>query len=420
MIKVYIKQINKVLTLILFLVAFLLFGSSVKAEKAHRLNIYMFYGTGCPHCAKELEFLEEMAFEYGELVHIYEFEVYYNEVNAQRFNKALEELDVKMGGVPLTFIGDEVIVGYGSDQTTGKDIKDRVEFCLTNNCDDTLFEILKPSENDRLLGVSKKAENSNSSVEKTENKSQQEVINLPIIGEINAADVSLPFLTIIIAFMDGFNPCAMWVLIFLITMLINMQDKRKLYILGTVFIATSALVYFIFLAAWFNFFQFVGYVYWIKVVIGLLALVTGVIHLRNALKSKGECHVTNAEQRKSIMDRIKSITKENNLWLAILGMIALAISVNLVEVVCSAGLPAVYTNLLASANLSFVQYYAYLFLYILVFMIDDLVIFFVAIKSFQAIGITSKYSKYSSLIGGLIMIIIGFLLIFKPELLMFG
>jgi len=243
---------------------------------------------------------------------------------------------------------------------------------------------------------------------------------LPIIGEINAADVSLPFLTIIIAFMDGFNPCAMWVLIFLITMLINMQDKRKLYILGTVFIATSALVYFIFLAAWFNFFQFVGYVYWIKVVIGLLALVTGVIHLRNALKSKGECHVTNAEQRKSIMDRIKSITKENNLWLAILGMIALAISVNLVEVVCSAGLPAVYTNLLASANLSFVQYYAYLFLYILVFMIDDLVIFFVAIKSFQAIGITSKYSKYSSLIGGLIMIIIGFLLIFKPELLMFG
>jgi len=233
-------------------------------------------------------------------------------------------------------------------------------------------------------------------------------------------DLSLPVITIIIAFMDGFNPCAMWILIFLITMLINMKDKKKLYILGTVFIVTSALVYFVFLSAWFNFFQFVGYVYWIKIAIGLVALATGSVHVKNALTSKGECHVTNSQQRASIMERIKKITKENNIWVAVIGMVILAISVNFIEVVCSAGLPAVYTNLLASANLSTVNYYLYLILYTVIFMFDDLFIFFVAVKTFHATGITSKYSKYSGIVGGVLMIIIGLILILKPELLMFG
>jgi hypothetical protein len=103
-----------------------------------------------------------------------------------------------------------------------------------------------------------------------------------------------------------------------------------------------------------------------------------------------------------------------------MGIISLAISVNLIELVCSAGLPAIYTNLLSSIELPGWQYYLYLFFYILIFMLDDLIIFFVAVKTFQVTGITNKYTKYSSLIGGIIILIIGVLLIFKPEVLMFG
>jgi len=408
-------------TFITFLFFFFFCLPKTTYSQDNLVNVYIFHGTGCPHCAKELDFLQEVSTKYQQKINIYQYEIYYSKSNAQIFEKVAENIDVKIGGVPFVVIGDQPIIGYGTDQTTGKEILNRIDFCLKNSCYDTTYKIVNPQESDKLAITNPKTIQAQINQENTtKTESLEKIISLPILGPVNTADISLPIITFIIAFMDGFNPCALWILIFLITMLINMKDRKKLYILGSVFIVTSALVYFVFLAAWFNFFQYVGYVYWIKVIIGLVALTTGFLHIKNALKNKGGCHATNEKQRESIIEKIKTITKENNFRIAITGMIILAISVNFVEVVCSAGLPAVYTNLLASANLTTPKYYAYLIFYVLIFMLDDLIIFFIAIKSFQATGITNKYSKFSSIFGGIIMIIIGTILILKPELLMFG
>jgi len=411
--------LKSALSVVLTALFFSTFVSQVRAENK-TVNVYMFYGTGCPHCAKEIDFLKDISAENNDDVKIYSYEIYYDRANSELFNQVAEFVELEVGGVPLIIIGDEPIIGYGSDATTGQDIKNRIDYCLNNQCDDLVANIINPKEEDKLFGTKEVENQTEINYEKSDGKKYPEEIELPVFGKINLVNFSLPVITIIIAFMDGFNPCAMWILIFLITMLINMKDKKKLYILGTVFIVTSALVYFVFLSAWFNFFQFVGYVYWIKIVIGLVALTTGVFHLKNAFTSKGECHVTNSKQRASIMESIKKIIKENNLWIAVAGMIILAISVNFIEVVCSAGLPAVYTSLLASANLSTFKYYLYLILYTAIFMFDDLFIFFIAVKTFHAVGITSKYSKYSGIIGGALMLVIGLILILKPELLMFG
>jgi hypothetical protein len=264
----------------------------------------------------------------------------------------------------------------------------------------------------------KGVETENKSTPNSDNSTTQ--INTYIFGNIDLKSVSLPLATILIAVVDGFNPCAMWILIFLITMLINMKDKKKLYILGSVFIITSGAVYFLFLSAWFNFFSLIGYVYWIKIIIGIVAIISGILHIKGALFSKGGCKATNEGQRESIMERIKKSLGQKSFLLSIIGIISLAISVNLIEVVCSAGLPAIYTNLLSSIKLSTYEYYLYLLLYIFFFMLDDLIIFFIAIKTFEVTGIAKKYTKWSNLIGGVIILIIGIILIIKPELLMFG
>jgi len=212
----------------------------------------------------------------------------------------------------------------------------------------------------------------------------------------------------------------MWTLLFLISLLLGMQDRRRMWILGSSFIITSALVYFLFLSAWLNLFLFLGVVTWVRWIIALVALGSGTYYLYDYCRNQSGCSVMGDEKRQAVFNKLKEITQKKQFFLALGGIILLAIAVNLVELVCSAGLPAVYTQVLSLSNLASWQYYLYLALYILVFMLDDLFIFFTAMLTLKAVGIESKYSRLSHLIGGILMVIIGTLLLFKPSWLMFG
>ncbi|MDD4785188.1 MAG: hypothetical protein PHH12_01915, partial [Candidatus Shapirobacteria bacterium] len=326
--------------------------------------------------------------KYQDKVTVSEYEIYYNQENAQIFSDLVKELNIEVAGVPLLIINEDYVLGYGSEETTGIIIEEKIK---------------------KILGNEKTNENSSAPV----------YLNI-FSKKIDLKSLSLPIATILIAFVDGFNPCAMWILIFLITMLINMKDKKKLYLLGTTFILVSGLMYLLFLSAWFNFFKYIGYVYWVKIIIGIVAIICGILHIKNGLFSKGECKVTNQTQRQKIIQKIKDILTQKKLFFSLIGITTLAVSVNLIEIVCSAGLPAVYTNLLSTIKLSTFEYYFYLFLYVLIFMLDDLIIFFLAIKTFEVSGISKKYTKLSGIVGGIIILIIGIILIIKPELLMFG
>ena len=271
-------------------------------------------------------------------------------------------------------MGEKYFSGYGTDETTGVEIAREIIRCNENGCIDNLIAIL-PGElvNSAVVVIEPKEVVITKGGQ--EDESSPLYLDTKIFGKVDLKSISLPVATFIIALMDGFNPCAMWILIFLITMLINMKDRKKLYILGSVFILVSGLVYFVFLVTWFNFFKLTGYVKWIKVIIGIIAIITGIMHVKDGLSSKGGCHATNEKQRKTIMTRIKKVLAEKSYVLAIIGIITLAVSVNLIELVCSAGLPAIYTNLLLTNNLSTLAYYSYLIFYVLIFMLDDLIIF---------------------------------------------
>lgn len=405
------KYLNLALILILMII-FIPFTANAE-EKV--INIHLFYGDGCPHCAHEKEFLEEYIKD-NDNIKLYTYEVWYNKDNQQLLAQVQDKLNNKQSGVPYTVIGDKVLIGY-SDGITDKSIEKYVSSYLdSDNYRDYVGEI---------TGIVKAADIKEiaNSDEKVNTDIDSDVV-VPILGDINAKNVSLPLLSMVLGFVDGFNPCAMWILIFLITMLFNMKDKRKMWILGLTFILTSGIVYLLFMLTWLNLATFISKLTFIRIAVAAVALIVGIINLSkfaNAMTKKDEgCDVVDKKDRRKIMDKIIKITSEKKFILAVFGIIALAASVNIIEIMCSIGIPLLFTQILAMNDLGVIEYAIYMFIYILFFLIDDIVIFVISMITLNVTGISTKYAKYSHLLGGIIMLIIGLLLIIKPEILMFN
>jgi hypothetical protein len=200
-----------------------------------------------------------------------------------------------------------------------------------------------------------------------------------------------------------------------------MPDRGRRWILGAAFLGASALVYYLIMAAWLNALLFLGVVTWIRIAIGAVALAAGFYQLREfVLERDAVCEVTRPEGRRRVLGRLRSLAGERRFLLALAGIVALAFAVNVIELLCSAGIPAVYTQVLAMSDLPRWQYHAYLSLYILVFMLDDLVVFVAAMATLEVAGATGRYVRWSHLIGGGALLAVGALMLLRPEWLMFG
>lgn len=385
----------------ILVILFTLFAFSSNVE-AKEVNLYLFYGEECPHCEREQQYLSELQ-EYYDF-NIIKYETWHNEENAELMQKVKTKLGIDNPYVPFTVIDNLGLTGFNDN--TKAEIESRIKYCLKNDCSDIMNETC-----DNVETV------------KEEEPCSQDKFTLPILGEIHAKDVSLPIVAIVIGFIDGFNPCAMWILIFLISFLISTGNEKKMKILGTTFLATSGIIYFLFMMAWINITAKMTQIIMLRNIIAIIAIIAGAWNLKNYLKERKKdsgCSVTNKKERSKIIEKIKKYVTENNIAIAMLGIMALAISVNVIELACSAGLPLLFTQILTINDLSSLEYFIYVLIYIIFFLIDDIVIFLIAVKTAKVTGISNKYTKYSHLIGGLIMIIIGALLIFKPEIIMFN
>lgn len=396
------NKFKKILLLLLFAV---IFPVSVKAENV--VNLYLFYGDGCPHCAEEEKFIDEYL-KTEKSAKLIKYEVWHSEENRKTWVKIQDKLNNHENGVPYLIIGDEVIVGY-LDGVTNENIKKYVnKYKNDKKYEDKVAKILNNEEIKTKKEVKKK-------------KEEVKEYNLPILGKVNPRKVSLPLLSVVLGLVDGFNPCAMWVLIFLITMLLNTKDRKKMWILGLTFILTSGLVYLAFMLAWLNLATFINQIIYVRILIAGVAIVVGFFNIKKYIEARNKddgCDVVDSQSRKKIMNKVMDVTKESKFILAILGIMVLAASVNLIEMMCSIGLPLIFTQILSFNNLSTGSYALYMFLYILFFLIDDIVIFVIAMVTFKVTGISTKYSKYAHLVAGIITILIGLLLLINPSILM--
>ncbi len=375
--------------------------------------VHFFYGTTCPHCKKMGEFLNKLQEENSNF-QIYGYEVYGNKQNADLLLKIFGSRADEMGvTVPVIVIGEKAIVGYLSDDTTGKQIETAINKCVDEGCADVLRAPDKISDGDSEAMVTKYDE---------ENNGEWQIISIPFIGHIDISKMSLPVLTIIMGALDGFNPCAMWVLLFLLALLINTRSRKRMWLIAGTFILTSGVVYFLILSAWLNFFLVISYVNLTRIIIGIFALIIGVWQMKNFITYQpGVCKVLGIKSKmeKKIKDRVEKVAKAPIVISTLLGIVFLAFAVNLIEFFCSAGLPAIYARVLTLSQLGLVAYYSYLLLYVVVFMADDLIIFSLAIVTLNKIGFTEKYGRWATLIGAVLILALGFLMLLKPELLMF-
>ena len=390
---------NKRIVIIISLFLLLLFPSNVLAitddyqdivssitntkVSENKIALYLFHGEECPHCQEERKWLETIRKKYPNKVEIYEFEVWHNDVNSKYLSQVKGIFNYEKTSVPFTIIGEKSFVGYSDT------IKDRIENAISYYLE---IEV------------------------------DEEEYTLPIIGQVNIKEVSLPLVAMILGFIDGFNPCAMWILLFLINMLFGMKNRKRMWILGITFLLMSAFVYLLSMLG-INFVLSMSTVSWLKKGIAVVALIAAIMNLKEYLKTRKKeagCSVVDDKKRKSLMKRMRKITKNESFILALLGIILLAASVNLIELACSLGFPVIFSEILSLNEVEGFLRIIYLLLYILFYMIDDLVVFIISMVTLEATGITNKYNRLSHLVGGIIMILMAFLMFFKPEWLMFN
>jgi len=383
-----------------------------------KTTVYLFYGSGCPHCTQERNYLKELSESID--LGVEEYEVWYNTTNRELYNNFSKTYNtINDGSVPRLFIGDKVFIGFDTNNGElaysqrykayigfNNVIYNEIMSCVNEGCLDPL-DVVDPE-----IITNKTSED----VEVSELRE----VELPFLGKINVVDSSILFLTIFIGLLDGFNPCAMWMLSFLLAFVIATRSRKKVFIIGGIFILVSGLVYFLFITAWLNLFISMSTVTFLRIIAGSFALFAGIINIKDFFAfQKGFSLTIPKKWQPGIKKRMKLISKASGVGM-IVGVIILAFTINLVELLCTIGFPVIYLNILAQHELPVLINYLYVGLYVLMYMFDDAVIFLVAVITLSHLDMDKKKVRYLKLFSGVMIVILALILMIKPDLLMFG
>lgn len=387
----------------LLLVLFCLFinpGVGVTSESAPDLEVFV--RTGCPHCEAAKGFLEQLRQARPDL------RILFHDIARDR--EALARLDrlaqaqaLPVVGVPAFYLRGELIVGYQDDHTTGARLLAMLDHPPTTPATEPLVAC-RPAQADCTATGPRTAETDS--------------IVLPWIGPVTVGDLGLPLFTLAIGLLDGFNPCAMWVLLFLLSLLVTLRDRFAMALIAGTFVLVSGLIYFAFMAAWLNVFLLIGLSHTVQFILGALAIGIGLVNVKDFFAFRRGFSLSIPDSAKpGLYARIRRIVQAEHRTGALVGVIVLAGLVNLVELLCTAGFPALYTQILSTYHLPAWHYYAYLGLYNLAYIADDALMVTLAVVTLGRRKLEEREGRWLKLLSGTVMIALGLLLIVKPSLL---
>ncbi|MGI9287482.1 MAG: hypothetical protein ACR2P1_19015 [Pseudomonadales bacterium] len=364
------------------------------------LKLYFFWSTRCPHCATAQPFVAGLAKEFDWL-EVESAELVNHPENVPRFIELAKRAGQNANAVPAFIFCEQMLTGYDSDAGMG-------EFLLSS-----LFEC-----RNRLLAVRAESGAEPQPLEQTSTPEPVQPLTLPLLGKIDPSALSLPALTVIIAALDAFNPCAFFVLLFLLSLLVHARSRARMALIGTVFVIFSGLVYFVFMAAWLNVFMFIGELRFLTSIAGLIAVGIAMINIKDYFWFKRGVSLSIPEHaRPGLFARMRALVNARSLPAMLIGTVVLALVANSYELLCTAGFPLVYTRILTLNALPGHSYYLYLLAYNVIYVIPLALIVGVLTFTLGARKLSEQEGRILKLASGLMMLGLGLLLVFAPQLL---
>lgn len=361
------------------------------------INIYFFWGDGCPHCEDQWAFFNDTLLPAYPGITILDFETWKDTGNQKYYREMADAYGVDAEYVPATFIGDFQVVGFSVD--IQNQIIEQVDKYIALGSYPDPAARLEPDATARETILS------------------DAQIKLPLIGVVDLSDTSLLVSTILIAIVDGFNPCSLWVLTMLIALTLHSGSRKRVFVIGAVFLLVSTLIYALFIAGLFSVMSFASYFGWIQGLVSVVALVFAAINIKDYFWYKEGVSLTIDDDKKpGIFKRMRQVVNNSdNWWATILGTIVLAGGVSLIEFSCTAGLPVVWTNLLNAQGASVATFVLLLVVYMIIYQIDELIIFIPAVLTLKANKFEEKQGRMLKLVAGVVMLTISVVMLIDPN-----
>lgn len=378
-------------------------ASAVPQSNASALTLHFFWAPNCPHCAAAKPFIETLQRRHPRL-QLREYEIWRQREN---FELLLALAERHSGGVvstPAIVLGDRLWFGF--NDATGDEIEQTLVRCLDGGCSELLTAAGKPTA----------AEPPPAETPTTPEKAAP--VKVPLVGSLDPESLSLPVLTLVLGLLDSFNPCAFFVLLFLLSLLVHLRSRRIMLLVGGTFVFFSGLIYFLFMAAWLNLFLLAGRMQQVTTVAGIVALLVATLNIKDFFFFHRGLTLSIPESAKPrLFKRMRRLLTEDRLPSILLGTVVLAVAANSYELLCTAGFPMVYTRALTLHNLERWQYYAGLALYNVIYVVPLLVIVIIFTFTLGARKLSEWHGRVLKLVSGMMMLLLGLALLVNPGLL---
>lgn len=371
--------------------------SAAAAQAAPALRMEVFVRAGCPHCAAAEKFLAVLGSERPELEIVIR-DVSKEPAAMERLQQIAREQQVGLPRVPAFFVAGQVIFGFSQEASTDRLIRSALQGARVQG---TGAEGLSCAAQDESTCRAEEAVPAESEFQVT------------MFGRtITLDDVGLPAFTIAMGLLDGLNPCSMWVLILMISLLATLNDRKRMLIIAGTFVAVEGIAYFVFMAAWLNLFLLIGLSRASQLVIAAIAIAAGLINLKDFwAPGVGPSLSISDKSKPGIYARMRAILQARSLPAAIVGVIVLGLLVQVVEFLCTSGFPALFTRILTLRQLDTASYYGYLLLYNAAYMFDDVIVLAIGVTTLSHRRLQEKEGRWLKVISGLVMIGLGIYLI---------
>lgn len=396
------------------LVFLLLLPASRAFARQEKVNVYVFWGDGCPHCAEAMPWLEEQAAA-DPRINLVMYEVWNNTANREYLFAMGDKFGFEPTSVPTIFIGDQYAVGF--NDTTKTQLLSMIASNIAAGFPDAADGV---PAGDIVQSGHTATPQATPEPAPTSVPVDTKVLTIPILGAVDLSNQSVWISTLLISFVDGFNPCSLWVLSMLLALTVHSGSRKRVLWIGIVFLTVTAAIYALFIVGLFSFLTITSFAGWIRVLVALVALFFALVNIKDYFWYKEGLSLTiKEEDRKGIISRMRRVMNAGQSFWGLTGAtVVLAAGVSLVEFSCTAGFPVLWTNLITTAHgVTPALFVLLLLLYMLIYQADELVIFLSAVFTLKANRMEEKHGRILKLAGGMLMLTLAGVMLINPNLM---